>query len=535
MTTIRPNTLIAAARTMPRRLPRRSGLLAGLACAALCSAFSARAYTPQVYDSSKDTGQDFTAVPVNTAWNSSKGINQKIWSNIWGNSFWFSGSNGLWITSTQAAGWPSTGMMQMPTSCAAGFGYGDFHWRAALGAGNEGPGPNMIMWPADNDPGWPGIIANSDDNHIGEVDVFEINYGSNGTLYSTFHFYNGSVGGHNGQIMHTPDTFLAGNMTAMHDYDEVWGPGSLVLKIDGVVQMSAPPTQVRADYAHGGCNYTLGGQMAMQATGYDHTPSDWVEIAGMWWSATDQSAGSGTSTPISAPSPSPSPTPTPTPVSAAKLSVASASYNGKVTIGWSKSTGANDTVRWNLDGGYQGVVQDGVSDGTGKTASLSVSAAKTPSMTNGSTHTVQVYINEANGAVLSSNTMSFTVGGTSAPPPAPTPPAPTPPAPTPVPPGPTPTPSTGLSLTGIKIASSGGVTYAYLVGNKEVGGKATLRESIDGIYREVLWDNMPDGAFDFQSTMLPSGTHSLKLTLDGSSASVTATYTLSGGTVTLSN
>ena len=82
-------------------------------------------------------------------------------------------------------------------------------------------------------------------------------------------------------------------MTAMHDFDAIWGPGSLVIKVDGVVQMSAPTAQVRADYAHGGCNYTLGAQMAMQATSYDKTPDNWIEIANMWWSATD-----GTTQPV---------------------------------------------------------------------------------------------------------------------------------------------------------------------------------------------------------------------------------------------
>ncbi len=441
---------------------RRRLLLAGIACAGLAgTALPAFAYTPQTFDASKDTGQDFTTVPANTPYNSAAGINQKIWSNIWGNHFYFAGSSGLWITSSAAGGWPTSGMMQVPTSCAAGFGYGDFHWRAAIGDKNQGPGANMIMWPADNDPGWPGIERNSDSNLIGEVDVFETNYGSNGTTYSTFHFYNGSVGGHDGQIIHSPDTYLTGDMTAMHDYDEVWGPGSLVLKIDGVVQMSAPPSQVRPDYAHGGCNYTLGGQMAMQATGYDHTPDDWVEIAAMWWSATDQSAGGGTSVPITAPAPAPPPG-APPPGAPPPLA---------------PPPGAPPPVAPPF-------------------------CPKTP------------------------------VAPT---PVAPKPVGPTPVAPTPVAPTPVAPTSSQLSITGITIAAVKGVNSAYLIGNKEVGAKATLREYIDGTYRGTLWDGMPDGAFDFQSIMLPAGTHTLKLTLDGSTATATVTYTLSGTTVTLSH
>jgi hypothetical protein len=259
-------------------------------------------YTPQVFNPSIDTGQDFTTVPVNTAWNASNGINQTVWNNIFsyggtnpGPQFWFSGSTGLWISSSSSLGWPNTGMMQQDTTCSAGFGYGDFHWRSAEGQSAAGPGSNQIMWPADGDPGWPGIIKGSTDNHIGEVDVSEVNYASNDTLFSTFHFYDANASGNDGTIMHVPDTFPtgSGDMTAMHDFDEIWGAGSLVLKIDGVVQMSAPTAQVRADYAHGGCNYTLGAQMAMQATGYDKTPDDWIEIANMWWSPVD-----GTTQPV---------------------------------------------------------------------------------------------------------------------------------------------------------------------------------------------------------------------------------------------
>ena len=260
------------------------------------TAIAQSAYTPQTFDASIDTGQDFTAVPMNTAWTAQNGINQSVWNNIFsyggsnpGPQFYFAGSSGLWITSSSSLGWPSTGMMQQDTTCSAGFGYGDFHWRSAEGQSNAGPGSNQIMWPADGDPGWPGIIAGSTDNHIGEVDVSEVNYGSNDTLYATLHYYDANASGNNGEIMQNPLTYPAGSgdMTAMHDYDVIWGAGSLVIKVDGVAQLTAPSDQVRADYAHGGCNYTLGAQMAMQATSYDLTPDDWIEIANMWWSPKD--------------------------------------------------------------------------------------------------------------------------------------------------------------------------------------------------------------------------------------------------------
>lgn len=44
----------------------------------ISAAVPAGAYTPQLFDTSKDKGQDFTAVPVNTPWNASNGINRTI-------------------------------------------------------------------------------------------------------------------------------------------------------------------------------------------------------------------------------------------------------------------------------------------------------------------------------------------------------------------------------------------------------------------------------------------------------------------------
>ncbi len=493
-------------RITPRgaRRPRQS-LLATIAGAALvCAAVPAAAYTPQVYDSTKDVGQDFTKVPANTAWNASNGINQKIWNNIWGNQFYFAGSSGLWITSAASKGWPTTGMLQLPSSCSAGEGYGNFHYRAAMGSPNQGPGANLVLWPADNDPGWPGIIKNSDDNHIGEIDVVETGYGSNDVAYSTFHFYNGAVSGHNGSITHAPDSFLTGDMTSMHDYDVVWGPGSLVIKIDGVVQMSAPPTQVRPDFAHGGCNVSLGAQMAMQATAYDHTPTDWIEIQNMWWSASDGSAGSGTSTPISGSGSGSSSTPVVDTLLLATPAGVVSGTAGSLTVTASYSIGATVSE-----------VINGTSTTVATTRTATGFTVPYPASIPAGSDTIKI----VDGTNAASNTVTLAVAAA---PVVPPPVTPTPPT--------APVSNTKLSLTGITIKGN----YAYLIGSKQVGAKTTLREYVDGAYKGTLWDGMPDGAFDFQSIMLPSGTHKLMLALDGLAAdNVTVTYTLSGTTVTL--
>jgi hypothetical protein len=393
--------------------------------------------------------------------------------------------------------------MQQDNSCSAGFGYGDFHWRAAIASASQGPGENMIMWPADGDGAWPGVIKGSDDNHIGEVDISETNYARNGTSFATFHFYNASVSGHNGQIMHLPITFPVGDMTSMHDYDEVWGPGSLVLKVDGVVQMTAPPTQVRADYAHGGCNYTLGAQMAMQATSYDVTPTVGLYLANMWWSATDGSAGSGTSTPISQPTPTPTPTPAPT-ASVLTGTLPSPLYTGTQVVSGTGGKAGLQLERitrgtYNAPGSSGWVKATVKADGTW-TASL---VFNNPGLT--------AHVFAAQGG---STAVVDLVDGTPAT-------APAAPAPTPTPAPPTTTPA-AAGLTIASVAEDSG--RLLLTGDKETGNAATLREFMDGTYLGSLRDNLADGAFSMHIADVAAGSHVLRLTLDGSSAAASFAF-----------
>ena len=445
---------------------------------AATAATAQSAYTPQVYNSSTDTGQDFTLVPMNTAWNASNGINQKIWNNIFWNGgtnnpgpqFYFAGSTGLWIASKSALGWPNTGMMQQDTTCSAGFGYGDFHWRSAQGQTAAGPGSNQIMWPADGDPGWPGIIKGSSDNHIGEVDVSEVNYAQNDTMFSTFHYFDPNAPYNNGQIQHVPITYPtgSGDMTAMHDYDVIWGPGSLVIKADGIVQMTAPTGQVRADFAHGGCNYTLGAQMAMQATSHDSAPDDWIEIANMWWSATDGTTSPQThSLSISAPSGIVAGT-------NATLSIVSnyaVDKNVTVTVGSSSytlpvtGTGTSYTVTLPATDVVAGTYQVQVVDGTTKSNAITLTVAASSS-----------------GQALSITSLNYT--------------------------------ASNLTVNG--------VVYQSVAGG--------IRFLIDGKYVGVLRDSSPIGSHNLGavlSTAPSSGSHTITYYLNGeqSTTSVTGTFT----------
>ena len=488
----------------------RQAFLAALGSLGLVSAaIPAAAYQPQVFDPSHDIGQDFTAVPANTAPLGSGGMNRNVWHNIfWSGSapqLQFTGSTGLLITSQASLNWPSTGFMTLDNSCSAGFGFGDFHWRSAIGSAKMGPGANEIMWPADGDPAWPGIIKGSDDNHISEVDVLETNYGSNGTEYSTFHFYNGAAAYHSGQMVHNPISFPAGSgdMTAMHDYDVVWGPGSLVVKVDGVVQMSAPPTQVRNDYAHGGCNYTIGAQEAMQATSLDKTPSVALQIANIWWSPTDGSAGSGTSTPIAAPAPTP-PASTQAPVPAAVLT---GSLPSPLLTGTQTVSGKGGKAGLQLERISQGSYTAPGSSGWVK-ATVQADGSWTASLVFDKAGTL-AHVFAAQGG---STAVVDLVDGTPAAPPASTVPAPTPPA-TPVP--------AGLSIS--SVVKNGGLLL--MTGAKQIGKAATLREYMDGKYLGTLRDNFADGPFSMHIAATAAGSHNLKLTLDGSTATASFAFT----------
>jgi hypothetical protein len=367
----------------------------------------------------------------------------------------------------------------------------------------------MIMWPADGDPAWPGVIKGTDDNHIGEVDVSETNYARNGTAFATFHFYSATAGGHNGQIMHLPITFPTGDMTSMHDYDEVWGPGSLVLKVDGVVQMSAPPTQVRADYAHGGCNYTLGAQMAMQATGYDVTPSVGLYLANMWWSATDGSAGGGTSTPISQPSPTPTPTPT---LGALTGTLPSPLYTGTQTV-----SGTGGKAGLQLERITRGTYNAPGSTGWVKATVKADGTWTAPLVFDNAGLTAHVF-----AAQGGSTAVVDLVDGTPTTPPVVSTPTPTPPTPTA--PSITP-PSTTPSTAGLIISSvveDGG--QLLITGTKEIGKSATMREFMDGKYLGSLRDNLADGVFSFHIADVTAGSHVLRLILDGSSVSASFAF-----------
>jgi len=102
---------------------------------------------------------------------------------------------------------------------------------------------------------------------------------------------------------------------------------------------------------------------------------------------------------------------------------------------------------------------------------------------------------------------------------------------------PTVTPANGTTVLGQSAASSqfafsvvehtsGSAATFDLDVTKAMGGNTTLREWLDGKYLGTLWDGMPDGSNTIGIPTPTAGAHTLLLTLDGSTVTATATFTV---------
>ncbi|RYI32957.1 MAG: glycosyl hydrolase family protein [Acetobacteraceae bacterium] len=127
------------------------------------------------------------------------------------------------------------GLMERPYGPSAGHGYGTYSFTAALHGNAEGSA--ILLWPGDDK--WPGT----------EYDVVEV---INGQPYGTVH-YRGSDGGDGYNVVN----FNGIDETQVHTYTLDWQPGKISYFVDGNY-MGAITEGVKADYAHGGMNETIG-------------------------------------------------------------------------------------------------------------------------------------------------------------------------------------------------------------------------------------------------------------------------------------
>jgi hypothetical protein len=127
-------------------------------------------------------------------------------------------------------------IMEWATGPAAGHGYGTYTIAAQVN-GNQ-PGPGIVFWPGDNN--WPGQ----------EIDLVEITPNGDGAQYATLHWNDGGNA-------YSPQVFWGVASGVPHEYQMIWAPGVITMKIDGAVRATYTD-HVPVDFAHGGMNDTIG-------------------------------------------------------------------------------------------------------------------------------------------------------------------------------------------------------------------------------------------------------------------------------------
>lgn len=129
----------------------------------------------------------------------------------------------------------NSGLMERPYGPSAGHGYGTYSFTAALHGNAEGSA--ILLWPGDDK--WPGT----------EYDVVEV---INGQPYGAVH-YRGNDGGDGYNVVN----FNGIDETQVHKYTLDWQPGKISYYVDDKF-MGAVTEGVKADYANGGMNETIG-------------------------------------------------------------------------------------------------------------------------------------------------------------------------------------------------------------------------------------------------------------------------------------
>ena len=436
-----------------------------------------------------------------TVWNddfqTSNGINGSIFPVQWGSGF-SSSSAGLTSVSNGSA----SGFMQADNGKTAGDGYGLYSATFTMPTAQEntGGGAYICLWPGTN--AWPGP----------EIDFVEQGYGGE---YATVHW-----AGTNGANDYKSTEFSA-NLSQPTTVAVDWEAGSLTYYVNGqeLVSFAAGGSvPVPKDAADGGQNESFGfgnsGAKGATATVLDMSYSARVSTA----ASTAPTGGSTvTGKPVTSPvvpvvppvAPIVPVTPTaPTSIAFVISSVTEA--NGHLTIAGDKETGAAQTIRATVDGKYLGTMEDGAKDGKFSFNVADPLAA--------GSHTALLTLD---GSSVTAK-LTFITGSTSTAPAAPVAPVTTPPAPV--------TPAEPVTSSGaIDVLSMKELAGQLQMSMSGPGG--TLRETLDGAYKGTLWDNMPSGSHTFTMGDVSVGTHSMGLSIDGTSHTDTIVFAKSAAGV----
>lgn len=398
-------------------------------------------------------------------------LNTSLWTLSWGNSDDFRFGNGLTLTSYASEGWSPVGFMQADFGATSGEGYGLFSATASLDA-NQGGGICIVMWPANGT--WPGQ----------EIDLLESSDPARTTAQATVHW-----AGADGSNQYQSNN-LALDLTKSHTYSVDWEPGQLTYYIDGTAIFSTT-SHVPVDAAHGGVNETFGAEV----TGAQYGPvssSVSLHLSDMSYATRNTTTTTAATITLSSPG-----------------TVQEAAPGAGATVTETVSATGLSTI-------YEAVfTKADVAESDWQAVTVNAAGAVSFQAHFQNTGDYVVAIDSTAAPHVSATSTAVTLTD----------------------PATTTTVAPGIDIIGQSAAgmlffevtdTDGALT---LSGNKTTGAAETIRESIDGTYVGTVHDHLADGSWSAPQASLGAGSHSITLTLDGSTISATANITVPAGSI----
>jgi hypothetical protein len=202
------------------------------------------------------------------------------------------------------------------------------------------------------------------------------------------------------------------------------------------------------------------------------------------------------------------------------LTLSAADVNNQLVLTGIKADGQDWTVKWSLDGHYEGTLKDNMPDG---------SFTFTEALPTPGTHNVVVYLDSTNiqaSASVTVPTATTTSTATTSTSGTPTSTSTSGTTSTTTPTTAT-TTTTSTSAGSVLTLSAADVNnQLVLTGTKADGQDWTVKWSLDGQYKGTLADNMPDGSFIFTEALPAPGAHNVVVYLDSTNVQASASVTV---------
>ncbi len=420
-------------------------------------------------------------------------------TNFWGNNTQLSlSSQGMLIGSGPNNDYYAMGIMQPAAGNSAGEGYGVYSYTARYEYANQPGGDYLLLWRADNtwlDSSKPGVLT--------EMDMLET-WDNSKTEQSTLHYYN-TASNNNGQSFHSTTGL---DLTKLHVYSMNWEANSLTFYIDGKQIYQITGSSVPKDTADGGNNQVMGmgaetesspvGMYVTEAQ-YTSTPDIAAQGGVAAVMAAQMSRETGSTGVV---------VPPVTPV------VTSIGVSAPGTV-MEKSVGAGVTVTETVTAPHATTLYEAsfnaanAAEANWQAVAINSSGVGTFQATLQHTGDYVVVVDNTTAATVKGYSSAVTITDAV---------VVTPPPVIPVVPPVVPPVNPGGMVPMFDISSITEVSGRLdVVGMKHSGSPATIRENIDGNYLGTIEDGAPDGAFNFSLADVSAGSHTMLLTLDGSS------------------